>query len=578
MKDDLKSALPDANSLPAPVMTPREIVSELDRYIVGQRDAKRAVAIALRNRWRRQLVPDDLRDEIAPKNIIMIGPTGVGKTEISRRLAKLAQAPFIKVEASKFTEVGYVGRDVESIIRDLTDLAVNMVKEEEKQKVEIRAREVAEERVLDLLLPASAGEADGEPVDAARLQGTREKLKKMLRDGKMDDRFVDVEMTQSAMPMIEVLTPQGMEGMEFNLKEMFSNLMPKKTKKKTVKIPEALEILTQEEAGKLVDMDKVTGEAVRRVEQSGIVFLDEIDKIAGRDSMQGPDVSRQGVQRDLLPIVEGSTVNTKYGMVKTDHILFVASGAFHIAKPSDLIPEFQGRFPIRVELSSLSKEDFVRILTEPKNALIKQYEALLETEGVHLKFAADAIEEIALIASNVNEQMENIGARRLHTILERLLDEVSFSAPEMHGQDVAIDANYVRERLEPILEERRFVALHPLTSRTAHGRLYRQGGSVDGSAALFSALLRQDFRHQIRRPCDGERGAQGELRAGHRAAQVRRHQSRWWCTAAGRRSTLCSTKWASRAVTCAACASPIRKLWTSSKWFWSARSTKKSST
>jgi len=452
MNDDAKTALSDSSSSPAPVMTPREIVSELDRYIVGQRDAKRAVAIALRNRWRRQLVPEDLRDEIAPKNIIMIGPTGVGKTEISRRLAKLAQAPFIKVEASKFTEVGYVGRDVESIIRDLTDLAVNMVKEEEKQKVEIRAREVAEERVLDLLLPPSAGDGDSEPVDAARLQGTRDKLKKMLRDGKMDDRFVDIEMTQSAMPMIEVLTPQGMEGMEFNLKEMFSNLMPKKTKKKTVKIPEALEILTQEEASKLVDMDKVTGEAVRRVEQSGIVFLDEIDKIAGRDSMQGPDVSRQGVQRDLLPIVEGSTVNTKYGMVKTDHILFIASGAFHIAKPSDLIPEFQGRFPIRVELSSLSKEDFVRILTEPKNALIKQYEALLETEGVHLKFAADAIEEIALIASNVNEQMENIGARRLHTILERLLDEVSFSAPEMHGQDVAIDANYVRERLEPILK------------------------------------------------------------------------------------------------------------------------------
>ena len=333
-------------------MTPREIVSELDRYIVGQKDAKRAVAIALRNRWRRQLVPEDLRDEIAPKNIIMIGPTGVGKTEISRRLAKLAQAPFIKVEASKFTEVGYVGRDVESIIRDLTDLAVNMVKEEEKQKVEIKAREIAEERVLDLLLPASAGgESDGEPVDAARLQSTREKLKRMLREGKLDDRFVDVEITQSAMPMIEVLTPQGMEGMEFNLKEMFSNMLPKKTKKKTVKIPEAMEILTQEEASRLVDMDKVTGEAVRRVEQSGIVFLDEIDKIAGRESMQGPDVSRQGVQRDLLPIVEGSTVNTKYGMVKTDHILFVASGAFHSAKPSDLIPEFQGRFPIRVELS-----------------------------------------------------------------------------------------------------------------------------------------------------------------------------------------------------------------------------------
>jgi ATP-dependent HslUV protease ATP-binding subunit HslU len=452
MKDGAKFTIPDSGSMPAPVMTPREIVSELDRYIVGQKEAKRAVAIALRNRWRRQLVPEDLREEIAPKNIIMIGPTGVGKTEISRRLAKLSQAPFIKVEASKFTEVGYVGRDVESIIRDLTDLAVNMVKEEEKQKVEIRAREVAEERVLDLLLPASAaGEGDGDAIDANRLQSTREKLKKLLRDGKMDDRTVEVELTQSAMPMIEVLTPQGMEGMEFNLKEMFSNLMPKKTKKKTVKIPEALEILTQEEAGKLVDMDKVTGEAIRRVEQSGIVFLDEIDKIAGRDSMNGPDVSRQGVQRDLLPIVEGSTVNTKYGMVKTDHILFIASGAFHTAKPSDLIPEFQGRFPIRVELSSLSKEDFVRILTEPKNALIKQYEALLETEGVHLKFADDAVQEIALIASDVNERTENIGARRLHTILERLLDEVSFTAPEMHGKEVAIDAKYVHERLAPIL-------------------------------------------------------------------------------------------------------------------------------
>ena len=452
MTDGARTNLSESG-VPAPVMTPREIVSELDRYIVGQNEAKRAVAIALRNRWRRQLVPEDLREEIAPKNIIMIGPTGVGKTEISRRLAKLSQAPFIKVEASKFTEVGYVGRDVESIIRDLTDLAVNMVKEEEKQKVEIKAREVAEERVLDLLLPASAGEADGDPVDAARLQSTREKLKKMLREGKMDDRFVDIELTQSAMPMIEVLTPQGMEGMEFNLKEMFSNLMPKKTKKKTVKIPEALEILTQEEAGKLVDMDKVTGEAIRRVEQSGIVFLDEIDKIAGRESMHGPDVSRQGVQRDLLPIVEGSTVNTKYGMVKTDHILFIASGAFHTAKPSDLIPEFQGRFPIRVELSSLSKADFVRILTEPKNALTKQYEALLETEGVHLRFAEDAIQEIALIATDVNERTENIGARRLHTILERLLDEISFTAPETHGREVTIDARYVRERLAPILKD-----------------------------------------------------------------------------------------------------------------------------
>jgi ATP-dependent HslUV protease ATP-binding subunit HslU len=453
MKNESIIALPDSSdSSPAPVMTPREIVSELDRYIVGQRDAKRAVAIALRNRWRRQLVPEDLREEIAPKNIIMIGPTGVGKTEISRRLAKLAQAPFIKVEASKFTEVGYVGRDVESIIRDLTDLAVNMVKEEEKQKVEIKAHEVAEERVLDLLLPAGSGGIDGDSIDSARVQGTREKLKKMLREGKMDDRFVDIEITQSAMPMIEVLTPQGMEGMEFNLKEMFSNLMPKKTKKKTVKIPEALEILTQEEAGKLVDMDKVTGEAVRRVEQSGIVFLDEIDKIAGRESAHGPDVSREGVQRDLLPIVEGSTVNTKYGMVKTDHILFVASGAFHTAKPSDLIPEFQGRFPIRVELSSLGKEDFVRILTEPRNALLKQYEALLDTEGVHLTFGSDAIEEIARIASDVNERTENIGARRLHTILERLLDDVSFAAPEMNGKEVAIDANYVRDRLLPILQ------------------------------------------------------------------------------------------------------------------------------
>jgi ATP-dependent HslUV protease ATP-binding subunit HslU len=455
MKDTRYDTPPELRqALPAPVMTPREIVSELDRYIVGQREAKRAVAIALRNRWRRQLVPEDLREEIAPKNIIMIGPTGVGKTEISRRLAKLAQAPFIKVEASKFTEVGYVGRDVESIIRDLTDLAVNMVKEEEKQKVEIRAREIAEERVLELLLPSAPTAAiDGEPIDSTRTQGTREKLKRMLREGKMNDRFVEIEITQTAMPMIEVLTPQGMEGMEFNLKEMFSNLLPKKTKRKTVKIPEAMEILTQEEAAKLIDMDKVTAEAVRRVEQSGIVFLDEIDKIAGREATHGPDVSREGVQRDLLPIVEGSTVNTKYGMVKTDHVLFIASGAFHSVKPSDLIPEFQGRFPIRVELSSLGKEDFVRILTEPKNALIKQYAALMDTEKVHLKFGADAVEEIARIAADVNERTENIGARRLHTILERLLDEVSFSAPEMQHQEIAIDAKYVRDRLTPILKD-----------------------------------------------------------------------------------------------------------------------------
>ncbi|MBI2351826.1 MAG: ATP-dependent protease ATPase subunit HslU [Deltaproteobacteria bacterium] len=435
-------------------MTPREIVSELDRYIVGQKEAKRAVAIALRNRWRRQLVPEDLREEIAPKNIIMIGPTGVGKTEISRRLAKLAQAPFVKVEASKFTEVGYVGRDVESIIRDLTDLAVNMVKEEEKQKVEIRARELAEERILDLLLPPiQAKTAEDDAGETGRVQGTREKLKKMLREGKLNERFIDIEMTHAMMPMIEVLTPQGMEGMEFNLKEMFSNLLPKRTKKKTVKIPEAMEILTQEEAGKLIDMDKVIGEATRRVEQSGIVFIDEIDKIAGRESTHGPDVSREGVQRDLLPIVEGSTVNTKYGMVRTDHILFIASGAFHSTKPSDLIPEFQGRFPIRVELSSLGKEDFFRILTEPKNALIKQYMALLETEGINLSFCDDAVVEISRIAAEVNERMENIGARRLHTVMERLLDEISFNAPEMQGKEVVIDAQYVRDRLTPILQD-----------------------------------------------------------------------------------------------------------------------------
>ncbi|MFQ5916274.1 MAG: ATP-dependent protease ATPase subunit HslU [Candidatus Binatia bacterium] len=435
-------------------MTPREIVSELDRYIVGQREAKRAVAIALRNRWRRQLVPEELRDEIAPKNIIMIGPTGVGKTEISRRLAKLAQAPFIKVEASKFTEVGYVGRDVESIIRDLMELAVNMAKEEERKKVEIRARELAEERILDLLLPATP---EGKPVEAGKevvnVQGTREKLKKMLREGKLNERFLEVEITRSAMPMVEVVTPQGMEEMESQIKDMFSNLLPKRTKKKTVKVPEAMEILSQEEAAKLVDMDKVISEATRRVEQSGIVFIDEIDKIAGREVAHGPDVSREGVQRDLLPLVEGTTVNTKYGLVKTDHVLFIASGAFHSSKPSDLIPEFQGRFPIRVELSALGRDEFVRILTEPKNALVRQYVALLETEGVHLLFREDAVGEIATIAAEVNERTENIGARRLHTIMEKLLDEISYSAPEMPGKEISIDAHYVRDRLSPILKD-----------------------------------------------------------------------------------------------------------------------------
>ncbi len=441
-------------------MTPREIVSELDRYIVGQRAAKRAVAVALRNRWRRQQVPEELRDEIAPKNIIMIGPTGVGKTEISRRLAKLAQAPFITVEASKFTEVGYVGRDVESMIRDLADLAVKMVKDEEQQKVALRARELAEERVLDLLLPPAHGgerrvQAMGEretteaPEDSAA--ATRDKLRRMLREGRLDERIVELEVTRSAVPMVEVFTPQGMEEMEFHLKDLFSNLMPKKSKNQRVSISEALDILTQEEAGKLVDMEVVTKEAIRRVEQSGIVFIDEIDKIAGREGVAGPDVSRQGVQRDLLPIVEGSTISTKYGMVRTDHILFIASGAFHIAKPSDLIPEFQGRFPIRVELEPLTREDFVRILSEPQNALIKQYVALMATEGVRLCFTEDAIAEIATIAATVNQNMENIGARRLHTVMERLLESLSFEAPEMGTAEVVIDAQQVRAKLNDIV-------------------------------------------------------------------------------------------------------------------------------
>jgi ATP-dependent HslUV protease ATP-binding subunit HslU len=441
-------------------MTPREIVSELDRYIVGQRKAKRAVAIALRNRWRRQQVPEDLRDEIAPKNIIMIGPTGVGKTEISRRLAKLAQAPFLKVEASKFTEVGYVGRDVESMIRDLMELAVNMVREEEKEKVRVRAHELAEERILDLLLPpARATEKRVQPMGGEEAPSdessgaTREKLRRLLREGKLDDRKVELETTRTANPMIEVFTPQGMEEMEFNLKDMFANLLPKKTKKQVVGVREAMDILTQEEAGKLLDQDAVTREAVTRVEQNGIIFIDEIDKIASRQGIGGPDVSREGVQRDLLPIVEGSTVSTKYGMVRTDHILFIASGAFHMTKPSDLIPEFQGRFPTRVELDSLTRDDFVRILTEPANALLKQYVALLATEGVTLRFTDDAIAEIADVAARVNERTENIGARRLHTVLERLLEEISFNAPEMPRQEVLIDVAAVRERLGPVVED-----------------------------------------------------------------------------------------------------------------------------
>jgi ATP-dependent HslUV protease ATP-binding subunit HslU len=436
----------------ASTFTPRETVSELDRYVVGQREAKRAVAIALRNRWRRMQVPEPLRDEIAPKNIIMIGPTGVGKTEISRRLAKLAQAPFIKVEASKFTEVGYVGRDVESIVRDLTELAINMVKEEEREKVRVRARELAEERLLDLLLPPPPKMAPSSAT--ADVSETREKLRALLRAGKLDDRTVEVEVTKpAAHPMVEVMTPQGMEDIQSSLKEMFENLMPRRTKATRVRVPEALELLAQEEATRLIDMEAATKEALRRVEQSGIVFLDEIDKIAGREGMHGPDVSREGVQRDLLPIVEGSTVNTKYGPVRTDHVLFIASGAFHVAKPSDLIPEFQGRFPIRVELEPLTQQDFIRILTEPENALTRQYVALLATERVQLVFTDDAIAEIARIAAAVNERTENIGARRLHTVMERLLDQTSFEAPEMGGREVVVDGAMVRERLGAILED-----------------------------------------------------------------------------------------------------------------------------
>ena len=430
--------------------TPREIVSELDRYIVGQHAAKRAVAIALRNRWRRLRVPDPLRDEIAPKNIIMIGPTGVGKTEISRRLARLAGAPFVKVEASKFTEVGYVGRDVESIIRDLTELGIAMVREEERAKVQIRAREQAEDRLLDLLLPSPPSGFGG--TEHREPRETREKLRQMLREGKLDERTVEIEVTKAG-PAIEVLTPQGMEEIESNLREMFQQLMPKRSKQTRCTVPEALEILAAEEATRLIDMVATTKEALRRVEQTGIVFLDEIDKIAGRAGTHGPDVSREGVQRDLLPIVEGSTVSTKHGPVRTDHILFIASGAFHTVKPADLVPEFQGRFPIRVELDSLTSDDFVRILTEPENALTRQYSALLETEGVRLTFAPEAVTEIARIAAEVNARTENIGARRLHTVLERLLDPIAFEAPELAGREVRIDVATVHERLQPVLQD-----------------------------------------------------------------------------------------------------------------------------
>ncbi len=432
-------------------LTPREIMDELNRFIIGQDKAKRAVSIALRNRWRRQMVPRELRDEIAPKNIIMIGPTGVGKTEIARRLAKLANAPFLKIEATKFTEVGYVGRDVESMIRDLTELSVNMVKKEEQEKVREKARGLAEERVLDILLPprrSLSPQHDGEAPDFSR-----EKMRDRFREGKLDEKMVELEVPDAVLPIIEIFSSAGMEEMDMQIRDMFGNMLPKKTKKRRVKVREAYELLIQEESKKLIDMDRVVKDAIEKVEQSGIIFLDEIDKIASRDRTHGPDVSREGVQRDILPIVEGTTVTTKYGMVKTDHILFIAAGAFHMSKPSDLIPELQGRFPIRVELDSLTRNDFYRIITEPENALVKQYRALLQTESVDLEFEREAIEEITDIAQRVNEMAENIGARRLYTIMERLLDDISFSAPEKKGEKVVITKGYVREKLDQFLKK-----------------------------------------------------------------------------------------------------------------------------
>jgi ATP-dependent HslUV protease ATP-binding subunit HslU len=440
--------------------TPRQIVQELDKYVIGQAKAKKSVAIALRNRWRRLQVGDDLREEIYPNNIILIGPTGVGKTEIARRLAKLANAPFIKVEASKFTEVGYVGRDVESIIRDLVDLAVSMVKSEKTAEVQELAEKHAQERLLELLLPPrpkvkKMAEADNSNSDEAeeRYRRTREKLKQQLEDGMMEERMVELDVNAEQFPLMQIISPMGVEEMGVNLQDIFGGMMPKKTKRRKMKISEARKYLTQEEAQKLIDMEQVVQEAIQRAQNSGIVFLDEIDKIAGEDNSAGPDVSREGVQRDLLPVVEGTSVFTKYGMVKTDHVLFIASGAFHVSKPSDLIPELQGRFPIRVELEKLTTADFIRILTEPENALIKQYIALLKTEGVELEFTEDAIEEIADIANQVNNRTENIGARRLHTVMNALLEDYLFQVPDKKVKHVKITREIVRKTLQDIVED-----------------------------------------------------------------------------------------------------------------------------
>jgi ATP-dependent HslUV protease ATP-binding subunit HslU len=446
-------------------LTPREIVVELDKHVIGQKDAKRAVAIALRNRMRRQKLTPELAEDIIPKNIIMIGPTGVGKTEIARRLAKLANSPFLKVEASKFTEVGYVGRDVESMVRDLVEIAIDNVREEKLEDVADKAELNAEERLLDILLPPTpqprpetSSTTGGVVIDGSTAltessSRTREKLRQQLREGKLDDRTVEIDVRERNFPSFEILTNQGVEEMDVNIKDMLPNIFGQRTKKRKMKVNEAFEYLIQEEEQRLIDMDQVTRMAIDRVENSGIVFLDEIDKIAGREGGHGPDVSREGVQRDILPIVEGTTVNTRYGMVRTDHILFIAAGAFHVSKPSDLIPELQGRFPIRVELHSLTMEDFVRILTEPKSSLVKQYTALLETEGVKLEFTKEALDEIAHFAFRVNESTENIGARRLHTIMERVLDELSFDAPEKKGEHVTIDAEYVRKMLTDIVKD-----------------------------------------------------------------------------------------------------------------------------